>query len=370
MVQATVAQPGPAAAEGGELDKVRLAWKEIGLSTQPADRRAAEAAIRKLYAAAGLAEPQHIVWCGSPFSQGVARAIVLDPGFVDEFVKAAWKNVMNASETDFRNNIADCFRSSMRLFDTGSVKRELMDAIKRDVGEAMTAKISAKMTADLRARASESVWNSIWSSAWTSVDAPLAKAFDCAMRQLVQTRQRASFETSFRSGMNECVGACVKAQVWDGAMDAAWANIRAAIGSQIRVRAYEELWRNLQVGIWENIAMRIGEAVKASSNDSAQKSGYGQHDAYWLAFYDYFRSVHGLAQETEAVVGLLELARAGGWFAPHEKLCWICERPSRLLLDDEGRLLEQDEPALLYPDGWGLHGHRKTAHMPAALHTA
>jgi hypothetical protein len=55
-------------------------WTDIGLATAPADRPAAEVAIRESYRLAGLDGPKRIVWCGSPLSQGLTRAIVLDQG--------------------------------------------------------------------------------------------------------------------------------------------------------------------------------------------------------------------------------------------------------------------------------------------------
>jgi len=50
-------------------------WTNIGLSTEPANRPAAEAAINRMYTIAGIKEPK-IVWCGSPLSQGLTRAIL------------------------------------------------------------------------------------------------------------------------------------------------------------------------------------------------------------------------------------------------------------------------------------------------------
>ena len=53
-------------------------WTKIGLSTEPADRPRAEEAITMMYRAAGLPPPKKIVWCGSPLSQGIVRAIIID----------------------------------------------------------------------------------------------------------------------------------------------------------------------------------------------------------------------------------------------------------------------------------------------------
>jgi hypothetical protein len=41
-------------------------WASLRLSCQPADRRTAEQGIRLAYAAAGLAPPKQIIWCGGP----------------------------------------------------------------------------------------------------------------------------------------------------------------------------------------------------------------------------------------------------------------------------------------------------------------
>src|SRR5215831_20354949 len=46
-------------------------WTEIGLCTDPANRPAAEEAVKLCYRCAGLKEPKRIVWCQSPLSQGL-----------------------------------------------------------------------------------------------------------------------------------------------------------------------------------------------------------------------------------------------------------------------------------------------------------
>lgn len=54
-------------------------WTDIGLSTNPADRERAERGVVKSYEIAGL-KPPKIVWCGSPMSQGLTRAIFWSRG--------------------------------------------------------------------------------------------------------------------------------------------------------------------------------------------------------------------------------------------------------------------------------------------------
>ena len=176
-------------------------WTDIGLSTAPANRPAAEAAVRLAYETAGLPAPK-IVWCDSPLSQGLTRAIVL--GLKDAEIN---------------------------------------------------------------------------------------------------------------------VGKSVRASVWASVMD----------------------------------------SVGASVRDSVWDSGYGQHDANWLGFYEYFKIACGLEKETQKLCGLWGIAENAGWFLPHRHICWISERHNLLKRDAQGRLHCESGPALSYPDGfsiWAIHGVR------------
>jgi hypothetical protein len=105
----------------------------------------------------------------------------------------------------------------------------------------------------------------------------------------------------------------------------------------------------------------VRSAVKPSVWESAWTFGYGQHDANWLGYYEYFKDVCGLEKETEKLAGLWLIAKSAGWYIPHENICWICERHNVLHRDAQGRLHKDEGMALAYPDGWGiyaLHGVR------------
>ncbi|MFJ2018667.1 DUF6745 domain-containing protein [Streptomyces nodosus] len=58
--------------ETAQTDRTAL-WREVASATGPADRAAAEEGVRLAYRLAGLPEPEHIVWAGSPH-EGVALA--------------------------------------------------------------------------------------------------------------------------------------------------------------------------------------------------------------------------------------------------------------------------------------------------------
>ena len=84
-----------------QIDKMaewRDKWTAIGLSTEPANRPEAERAIGMIYAAAGKAAPR-IVWCDSPFSQGLTRFNVLNMG-KNKIVRASVRDSVGDSVWD------------------------------------------------------------------------------------------------------------------------------------------------------------------------------------------------------------------------------------------------------------------------------
>ena len=105
----------------------------------------------------------------------------------------------------------------------------------------------------------------------------------------------------------------------------------------------------------DSVRASVWASVRASVGASVGASGYGQQDAGWLAFYDFFREVCGLSAHTEKLQGLTDYSKHAGWFLPHENICWVSERHSILRRDDRGRLHSVEGPAVMYPDGWAIY---------------
>jgi hypothetical protein len=368
MLQAPMELPYLNADPGIVFADLRSKWTAVALSTKPAERKAAEAGLNKIYMAAELSAPRRIVWCGSPLAQGLVRAIVCDPEFLKTVLKCVWEHAANPQRTAFKDSVFDSFRASVRLFDVASVKKNLMVSIKAGVIARMQQRITDCMSENISVTVSASVWQGVWESVWESVWDNLWDGIDKGIRATIETSKKTLLEEAVLGSLGDCIGDPVKEKVWDGAMDGAWANIRNGAATKVRLHAWDELWGRLQVEIWEKVAMPIADCIKACGNDSAQASGYGQHDAYWLAFYDYFADIEGLGlvKETERVSGLFDVAKAAGWFAPHARICWVSERPRVLALNDAGRLHAADGPALEYPDGWRLDAVNGTLRFGSA----
>lgn len=90
---------------------------------------------------------------------------------------------------------------------------------------------------------------------------------------------------------------------------------------------------------------------------------YGQHEAEWLAFYDFFGRFCGI-QEVSKLRGLMRIAKSAGWWWAFDEAVVMTERPKLLLRDGTGRLHSEEGPALAYPDGFGLHSWHGTRVPP------
>jgi hypothetical protein len=71
-----------------------------------------------------------------------------------------------------------------------------------------------------------------------------------------------------------------------------------------------------------------------------------------LGVYEYLYDVASWKDEMECLRGLWAVAKSASWIVPHERVCWIAERPETLRTDAGGRLHSVDGPALRYRDGW------------------
>ena len=199
-------------------------WTDIGLSTEPADKKTAEEGVRLAYKNAGLKPPTKIVWCGSPLSNGLVRLIV------------------------------------------------------------------TKILTDKKI--GQSVWQSVRQSVWQSV------------------------------------------------------------GQSVRKSVRQSVWQSVWQSVGQSVEQSVRQSVRQSVWQSVEQSGYGQHDANWLGFYDYFYEECELKSQTNKLLGLWLIAQSGGWYLPHENICWISERPKTLNRNIRGQLHCENGPAMEYPDGW------------------
>jgi hypothetical protein len=279
------------------MPEFRDKWTRIGLCTDPADRPAAEAGVNQAYRSAGLEPPQKIVWCDSPFSQAVTRAAVIAYVKTEEIVTEAAK--------------------------AGDAPPSLPDDVRDEV---------------LR-RLARTAWAAVFEKVYASINKH--------MKPTVVESVRVSVADSVGPDVGEC---SAEASASADLIMAALADGRPGMTLMYQVMFFSGVQAKLDA---EADAMRA--MVGQFASNSVWDSAYGQHEAHWLAFCDYFREVCGLVEETDNIQGLCQIARNAGWWIPYVNICWISERHTTVHMNDRGVLHSVDGPALAYPDGWSIY---------------
>ncbi len=92
---------------------------------------------------------------------------------------------------------------------------------------------------------------------------------------------------------------------------------------------------------------------KTEITNQLSKAGYGNHDASWLSFYDFFQKETKI--DLHQIDGLIALSSHCGWWWAFENTVIMVPKPTRLCLDAEGTLHCENGPALSYSDGWSIY---------------
>jgi hypothetical protein len=117
----------------------------------------------------------------------------------------------------------------------------------------------------------------------------------------------------------------------------------------------EELWAKLD----ENVLKSFGHALWQGIHHLMGKRLAYSPDLwkYQACLYDFCISVLGLECNLEYWQIFQSLVTETGWIYPFPKVCLVCDRPIKLLLDEENRLHADGESALEFADGFCIYAH-------------
>lgn len=135
-------------------------WTKIGLSTDPADRKRAEAGILKAYRLAGLPNPQKIIWTTSPLVNGTI-AILKKGASVRTSV---WASVRDSIWAIVGDNVGDSVGASVWAIVRENVRDSVWDNVWDNVGASVVASVWDSVGASVGDSVRASVGNSVYGS--------------------------------------------------------------------------------------------------------------------------------------------------------------------------------------------------------------
>ena len=115
-----------------------------------------------------------------------------------------------------------------------------------------------------------------------------------------------------------------------------FSQIESRIGSRIR----------------SQIRSQIGSQIESQNN----VWWYGQHNASWVGYYEFYRDVFGFKPQNLLLQEILiDLTKNTHWFLPYENLVIISEKPIELNLNKQGQLHKDGSMSVKYADDWGIY---------------
>ncbi len=291
-------------AREAELPAIRDEWLGVGLRAEPADRRAAEAGVRLAYQAAGLEPPKITIWLDSPYRGAIGAALLAQ----------VWDQVW--------------------------------DQVGAQVWDQVRDQVWAQVWAQVRAQVRDQVRDQVWDQVWDQVGAQVRDQVRDQVWAQVWAQVGAQVGAQVRDQVRDQVGAQVWDQVWDQVGDQVWDQVGAQVWDQVGAQVWDQVGAQVRDQVWDQVGAQV------------YRCACGQHDASWLGFYCAFK---GLITDVDRLDGVMQTARAAGWWWPFQHAVILTERPISIARDGANRLHCEDGPALLYPDGFGIwawHGLR------------
>ena len=100
-----------------------------------------------------------------------------------------------------------------------------------------------------------------------------------------------------------------------------------------------------------DVYMQLG-----GSNHATFMAGimFGQHEAPWLSFYEYFKNEVGV-KNLEQIEPIIQVARECGWVYCAREAAIVMAKPTVIHMDEDRRLHHEHEAAIRYPDGFEVY---------------
>ena len=335
------------------------------LSTEPANRKLAEAAIFRIYRRLGRNMPR-VVWTKSPFESSICIALIHKCSGLylnSQCLKADFNKLLgvNISYQD-EDEISSIIKTSHLHQMTDSIFAKLQEVQSKNYEEYEV--ISGFSTAEdpnekiirldndspmipVMKYARDTFWNYIEKTAedfFYEAEKPdlEQKVWDYWHYELSGTDNSYLIQIpgfGFYYSMGN--------EVYENHMGRShrtWA--RRILGRYHKQEYWQKHWSVLKYTAYKNLRRYLPFYKRDNRSEF-----FGQNWASTLA-YNRFLSKTGFLEGNDQIADLAELSQSAGHIEPFEKICFISERHSAAKFDDAGRLHCEDGPALAYRDGY------------------
>ncbi|WP_406304506.1 hypothetical protein OHA61_22250 [Streptomyces sp. NBC_00885] len=313
------------------LPAIRDDWIQHGLSTRPADRPAAEAAVRLAYETAGLEPPKIFVWLDSPLAGCIGSWMLAQ-------IEVQVEEQLKAQDQDWAQVWAHA----------RALAWARLDLVRDQIRDQVEAQVEEQLKAHVRSRVRFQVSRS---SDWYEAEKQVLDQASSQIEKQVLDHAWARIRDQVEAKVEDHV----RSHVWPQVVE----QVKFHVGSHVRLQVEDQIRSHVEEDVWSYFWPLV-----TSVRPQVDRAITGQHDAATFAYHDAFASIG--ATGIEPVTGLMDVARNAGWWWAMPHTAVLTERPNILHRDRDGRLHHETGPALTYPDGFSIHAWHGTR-VPADL---
>jgi hypothetical protein len=331
-------------------------WRQVYLSTQPIDRVKAAAAVQEAYAVMGKKAPAEIAFCASPrealerLRSNIAQVEVPSeytedrssqqpPNFFQAVVKVGWEIIkaQNKQRIAATKPLHDLFGE----ISTGSSK-----ILAEQIEQALPKDLTTKDIVEQSFFSSSSIFSKMVKARTESGDPDLENT----LRDKPQEEWQETF--GMTASALESQLACLPAK---GFLFRGW--LKSIIQSTLTAEVYGLEHPDFTQAILKSLDLDVRSQIFLRDNPSVVTLNF----VLGCALTDFVHSVMNNSYTSQKWSVLQELVRECGWIFATENICIICDRPMKILLDEDNRLHGDAEPALEFADGFTAYAYHNTA---------
>lgn len=134
-------------------------------------------------------------------------------------------------------------------------------------------------------------------------------------------------------------------------------DLGANLGKNLGDNLWYSLGENLGANLRDNLGDNLGDSLRNIKVEYIPTALWGSLDIYWIAFYLYphlyLRPMHS-GKDMEILNGWDTITRNAFWLYTFENICFVCDRPTAINKDEQGRLHNLTGPAVSFADGWSV----------------
>ena len=115
------------------------------------------------------------------------------------------------------------------------------------------------------------------------------------------------------------------------------------------------LWNSISAQLSKSVFHQLHQALIINRSWDLDISSFWiqpEELSSWFSLFDFCISVLDCIHDPELWIIMQEVFTECGWFYPAQRTCIICDRPIYLSVDSQDRLHSENEPAIIYTDGY------------------